>query len=295
MISTVRGNDKAFKGATIKPTGTIETNNADNWQDYTEASQAKIKLPAAGKWQISIAPDDKQILFYMLEGEAPAEHVDIITCTQVVTVNGVERDDLSDTFDNDGNRTGREEEGGAGETWDNQFFIVADRVIDAGEETVIEFDYVANKEAKTTTQCHAQPGGYIHWAAIGDVDFTTEVQHFQRDFTIPSECANRNFQSIAFNMAEIKEACDYTIKNVRWYIKSDDNAEGKTPENLINEAGGGNFYVKVGAGTNPVMSIADITIDNITKSDVIYNLSGQRVSKDYKGVVIKNGRKFVQK
>ena len=34
-----------------------------------------------------------------------------------------------------------------------------------------------------------------------------------------------------------------------------------------------------------------------TKADngAIYNLAGQQVSKDYKGVVVKNGKKFIQK
>ena len=34
-----------------------------------------------------------------------------------------------------------------------------------------------------------------------------------------------------------------------------------------------------------------------TKADngAIYNLAGQQVSKNYKGVVVKNGRKFIQK
>ena len=27
----------------------------------------------------------------------------------------------------------------------------------------------------------------------------------------------------------------------------------------------------------------------------VYNLNGQKVSKDYKGVVVKNGKKYVQK
>jgi hypothetical protein len=30
-------------------------------------------------------------------------------------------------------------------------------------------------------------------------------------------------------------------------------------------------------------------------NDDYYNLSGQRVGKDYKGIVIKNGKKYVQK
>ena len=31
------------------------------------------------------------------------------------------------------------------------------------------------------------------------------------------------------------------------------------------------------------------------QNGVIYNLAGQKVGKDYKGIVIQNGRKFMQK
>jgi len=50
-------------------------------------------------------------------------------------------------------------------------------------------------------------------------------------------------------MAVIKEACNYTITNVRWYVKSD--MEGMTYENLIDAEGTKNFYVREGAGTSP--------------------------------------------
>lgn len=289
MISTVRGNDKAYKGATLKPSGTV-VNDPDTWLDYTEASNAKIKLPAAGVWTISIDTEGKQINFVKVEGEEDKEPIAIITNPTVVTVKGQERDWRGK--DNDGNPI---EEGGVGEgqPWDNQFWIVANRTLSSGEATVIKFKYKASKEAKTSTQCHAAPGAYLHWGAIGDVNFTTEWQEFEKEFTVPNEA--NDMQSIAFNMAEIKEACDYEIKDVQWYLKEDANAEGKTSENLIG-TGEENFYVKEGAGTDPYQfsGINGVMVQQPTSS-AIYNLAGQRVSKTYKGIVVKDGKKFLTK
>ena len=284
MISTVRGNDRAFKSATLKPTGTV-VNDPDTWLDYTEGSNAKIKLPAAGVWTISIDTEGKQINFVKLEGEKDQEPLDIKPNTSVVVVHGQERDDLADT-----DTEVREEEGGSGQPWDNQFFILANRTLEAGEVTVLEFDYQSTIEAKTTTQCHGAPGAYMHWSCIGDVNFTPEMQHFSTTFTVPSEA--NGMQSIAFNMAEIKAACDYTITNVVW--KLEDNTE-----TLINETGVENFIVKEGAGTEPHVYVDPTGINNtVVDSNVstaAYNLAGQRVSNSYKGIVVKNGKKFIVK
>ena len=284
MISTVRGNDRAFKSSTLKPTGTV-VNDPDTWLDYTEGSNAKIKLPAAGVWTISIDTAGKQINFVKLEGEKDQEPLDIKPNTSVVVVHGQERDDLADT-----DTEVREEEGGSGQPWDNQFFILANRTLEAGEVTVLEFDYQSTIEAKTTTQCHGAPGAYMHWSCIGDVNFTPEMQHFSTTFTVPSEA--NGMQSIAFNMAEIKAACDYTITNVVW--KLEDNTE-----TLINETGVENFIVKEGAGTEPHVYVDPTGINNtVVDSNVstaAYNLAGQRVSNSYKGIVVKNGKKFIVK
>ena len=284
MISTVRGNDRAFKSSTLKPTGTV-VNDPDTWLDYTEGSNAKIKLPAAGVWTISIDTEGKQINFVKLEGEQDQEPLDIKPNTSVVVVHGQERDDLADT-----DTEVREEEGGSGQPWDNQFFILANRTLEAGEVTVLEFDYQSTIEAKTTTQCHGAPGAYMHWSCIGDVNFTPEMQHFSTTFTVPSEA--NGMQSIAFNMAEIKAACDYTITNVVW--KLEDNTE-----TLINETGVENFIVKEGAGTEPHVYVDPTGINNtVVDSNVstaAYNLAGQRVSNSYKGIVVKNGKKFIVK
>ena len=283
MISTVRGNDAAFKGATLKPSGAI-TNDPDAWLDYTESSLAKLNLPGAGVWKIYIDEAYKAMAFEMLKGEI-IEVEEIYPNPTEIVVNAVERDDLADD-----NGNVREEEGGTGQTWDNQFFIVANRTLETGEVTVIEFDYLSSVDAKTTTQCHVAPGAYVHWGAIGDVNFTTDEQHFSTTFTVPSEA--NGMQSIAFNMAEIKEACDYTIKNVVWKLEDG-------TQSLIDQTGSKNFYVKVGAGTDPYQFGADDAISSITKNNsatsAIYNLAGQRVTPSYKGIVIKNGNKVVIK
>ena len=126
------------------------------------------------------------------------------------------------------------------------------------------------------------------------MNFTTEWQDFEATFTVPNEA--NDMQSIAFNMAEIKEACDYEIKDVKWYLKEDANAEGKTSENLINGTGETNFFVKEGAGTDPrqFSGINGVMVQQPTSS-AVYNLAGQRVSKTYKGIVVKDGKKFLTK
>ena len=296
MVSTVRGNDSQFKSNALKIDGAVTMNDLLDWAyTYTEGSMAKISLPAQGIWKVYLDPDYTSMAFELIEG-TEVVYDDIVTNTEEIVVNGVERDDLSD-----GDNV-REEEGGTGETWDNQFWIIANRVLDAGEETVLKFKYKASKAAKTTTQCHGEPGGYIHWAAIGDVNFTEEWQDFSIDFTIPNECAGKNMKSIAFNMAEIKEACDYSIKDVQWYIKdAAANAEGKTPENLINATGTSNFWVKIGAGTAPYQYGTSTGIENVVDGNnvksngALYNIAGQRVNKDYKGIVIQDGKKFINK
>ncbi|MDE5571081.1 MAG: hypothetical protein K2I86_03365, partial [Prevotella sp.] len=283
MISTVRGEDAAFKSATLKPIGEI-VNGASEWLDYTEQSLAKLNLPGVGIWKVRVMEKYRKVSFELLEGTLTEKPV-INPNPTVVVVKGQERDDLSDNSDGV-----REEEGGTGEAWDNQFFIVANRELKAGEVTVLQFDYVSSVDAKTTTQCHGEPGAYIYWSCIGDVNFTTEEQPFSKTFTVPAEADG--MKSIAFNMAEIKGACDYTIKNIVWKLEDG-------TESLIDQTGTKNFYVKEGAGTAPYefgtpSGISNIVTNN-TVSTATYNVAGQRVSNDYKGIVIKNGKKYIVK
>ena len=108
---------------------------------------------------------------------------------------------------------------------------------------------MSSTEAKSSTQCHGEPGAYLHWAAIGDVNFTTEWQEFETDLKVAAEADG--MKSIAFNLAEIKGACDYEITDFQWYLKDESLDEGMTYENLIDAEGTKNFFVKEGAGTAP--------------------------------------------
>ena len=285
MISTAYGNDKGYKAATVALSGRVKEGE---WISYSPKAQSKIDLPAAGVWTITVAPSDGLMMFTQEEGDKPKDPVDITTNTEVLVIEAVDRDDTSS-----------EAEGGEGQTWDNQFFIVANRVLKAGEKTVVEFDYVAEEEAKTTTSAQAMPGTW-RGGAIGEVNFTTEEQHFAGDFEIPKTDAN-DVQSIAFDMAVIKKGIKYTVKNVKWYMKDDeDNANNQTLENLIDATGTNNFWVKIGAGTAPYMYGTDPSgITNVTakknSSAATYNIAGQKVNNNFKGIVVKDGKKFVNK
>ena len=286
MISTVRGNSKAFKSATIKAT----ISAVDTWTNYETGSNAKIKLPAAGVWKIYVDDVLNQIMVEQVEGDPVKEPIEITANATEVVVKGQERDWLTA----DGNGNAREEEIGTGNEWDNQLFIRANRALSAGEVTVVEFDYVATVEAKTNTQCGTDPiGTYKHWSCIGDVDFTTEVQHFSKEFTVPAEADGMT--SIQFQMAVIKGACDYTVKNIVWKLADD-------TESLIDMEGTKNFYVKEGAGTNPYEFGTDpenpgtginSVVNGNAASTKAFNLAGQGVSKEFKGIVVKNGKKYI--
>lgn len=290
MISTVRGNDRAFKAATLK----AKAKNGD-WVDFTEGSGATIDLPAAGVWIISVdTTSNKQMLFEQVEGDAPKEAIVINANPTKVVVKGQERKQTLDEAVAAGlvadknAATDEEKEMYNGQPWDNQFFIVANRPLKAGEETFIEFKYKASAEAKTTTQTHGQPGEY-KGGAINDVNFTTEEQTVSMAFEIPNL---EGIQSIAFNMAEIIGACDYEIYDVIWRL--DDSTES-----LIDQTGAKNFYVKEGAGTTPHIFGETAGINDVVKtvkvSNVTYNVAGQRVAKNFKGLVIKNGSKMLVK
>lgn len=293
QISTLRGHRGSFLGATIKPERTPDGTEED-WMNYVAGSNYKIKLPAAGVWTIIIDPEGQQIVFVQVEGDEikVKEPIDIKPNPTEVIVKGQERDDLADGTNQDGTIKINEEEGGTGQPWDNQFFIVANRPLAEGEVTVVSFKYKASVAGATSgTQLHGDPGAYLHWNAIGSFNFTEEYQEFETTLTIPKEADG--MKSIAFNMAEIKGACDYYIKDIVW--KLEDNTE-----TLINMEGADNFYVKEGAGTTPYIFGTDPSgISSVTKANngsaAMYNLSGQRVGADYKGIVVKNGKKFMVK
>jgi len=134
-----------------------------------------------------------------------------------------------------------------GQVWDSQFFIQANKSINAGTKLHMEFDYKATAAAKVSMQFHTTPGAWVNnWE---NVNATTEWQHFEKDFD-----ASADFQTIAFNLNELKDEATYFFDNiVIWAEKAPEidwvdvavngNMEGDYAEN---------FYVKIYPSETPV-------------------------------------------
>ena len=297
MISTKRGDDAAYKGATLKPQDKIRKSDPDEWHDYEPSSNARIDLPGLGVWKVVIDTEYSAMTFEMLEGTPYVlpDPVAIVTNPTENVINATERD--WKPAKDDGTPQDGEEGIGEGQPWDNQFWIAANRDLKKDEVTVIKFQYKATKAARTSTQAHkvgddGLPCTYLNWQAIGDVNFTEEWQDYEAEFTVPS--GDDGMRSIVFNLSEIKEANDYYIKNIQWYLKDASLEEGQTYENLINATGGDNFWKKENKGNPEPTGISNVITDKKTAT-VTYNLAGQKVNKNFKGIVVQDGKKFVNK
>jgi hypothetical protein len=155
------------------------------------------------------------------------------------------------------------------QAWDSQFWIQLNEKLPEGSKIHIEFDYKASKAAKASTQAHSNPGNYLHWAMMGDVNFTGEWQHFSADVDVTAAMAKGGdgsgdgLFSIAFNLQEEKSAVDYFFDNFGvWYQL-------------------------------PVVDgIQSLKADNA--AEAVFNLNGQKVQKARKGLYIQNGKKIVR-
>ena len=88
--------------------------------------------------------------------------------------------------------------------WDSQFFISfgENQALKAGDKIQLKMKVKADTEMKGVgTQTHGAPGAYMHWACVGNVDFTTEWKEF--DSGIQTMAANQaGMYTIAFNLAK---------------------------------------------------------------------------------------------
>ncbi len=107
--------------------------------------------------------------------------------------------------------------------WDSQFFVRLPYQLPAGTPFKVSFDYKADKAGDFDTQAHTEPGGYIHWAAIGSGSFTTEWKTFEAEGTVSADMSKEGqiFQTIAFNLAKNKVATQFVFDNVKFMIPSD--------------------------------------------------------------------------
>lgn len=110
------------------------------------------------------------------------------------------------------------------EVWDNQFWIVTDG-FSQGSTYEFEAEVRADKPAKATTQIHTAPGTYVHWAAVGDIPFTTEWKTVKASGRLEA-----SGQSIAFNLSELSDANNYYFDNLSFKVNGKEMLKNGTLE-----------------------------------------------------------------
>lgn len=170
----------------------------------------------------------------------------------------------------------------AANPWDTQFFIVAPRPLEANSRVMVAYEYRADAEAPVTTQTHRKPGDYLGggWTGWQAVTVGTEWQSVQSDvITVGQDC-----QAFVFNLNEDKTLqTKFYFDNVQLFF--DDGESGYTTsddEDLADE-----IAEKWATGVK--------TLKTQKTQAAIYNLAGQQVDKNYKGIVIENGQKRINK
>ena len=152
--------------------------------------------------------------------------------------------------------------------WESQFWIKLSEALPAGSKLHVEFDYKADNGGSVGTQAHGEPGNYQHWAAIGNVNFTPEWQHFSADIEVSSDMATANggngLLSIAFNLNDIAKADTF-------------------------------YFDNFGVWAQKPVNVGIMTVEAGEKGEGIFNLSGQKVTNPTKGLYIINGKKVLVK
>ena len=105
----------------------------------------------------------------------------------------------------------------ATQDWDTQLFIRSNETFSVGTVVHLEFDCKASKSAAVSIQGHNEPGDYVNNDGGGDVNFTEQWQHIERDITI----TDASVRTFAFNLSKERSAVKYYIDNIVLSIQPD--------------------------------------------------------------------------
>ena len=115
-----------------------------------------------------------------------------------------------------------------------QFFVKANTVLKEGDICKLSFKYKADKAAGSDSQTHKKPGEYIFYDAGVSVNFTTQWQKFEKEFTVTEQMVTNEgvqpFQTIAWNLAKGKEANTYYFDDIEFGIQKKAEGIPLTPE-----------------------------------------------------------------
>ncbi|MDE6453641.1 MAG: endo-1,4-beta-xylanase [Muribaculaceae bacterium] len=114
-------------------------------------------------------------------------------------------------------------------SYDSQFFIKTTRVFQEGEQYQFHAWVRADHDAAVETQAHkANPGEYLHWKILGDINFTTEWKEVTITGTIDDSQAGMSV--IAFNLNKDTSANTYYFDDVEFSYMFKGSSIPLTPE-----------------------------------------------------------------
>lgn len=137
--------------------------------------------------------------------------------------------------------------------WDTQFWLYfPDTPMKEGDSWEVSMEVRADKDASSGTQTHVGPGGYIHWAAIGTVNFTTEWETYTASGTVDGSMNTGD--AIAFNLNDFPNANRYYFDNISFKLNGQ---EVITNGNCDDLSGNANFIAKEKRGATQGATIVD--------------------------------------
>lgn len=144
------------------------------------------------------------------------------------------------------------------QAWDTQFWIYfPDSPMKEGDSFEVSMEVRADKAASASSQTHKGPGGYIHWAAIGNVNFTEEWETYTASGTASAEMNGGD--AIALNLNDFADANNYYFDNISFKING---VEVIANGNCDDPNGNANFIAKEKRGsTGPARIIDHYTIE----------------------------------
>ena len=114
-------------------------------------------------------------------------------------------------------------------TYDTQFFITTTHKFTEGEHVIIKFDYKSDDPAKVSTQWHSLAGDYNFYIGVGDLQFSPEWQHFEKEIVMSADQVKdqdgnypNSTQTLTFNLNEdLGLATTFYFDNIEMYIDRD--------------------------------------------------------------------------
>lgn len=180
-------------------------------------------------------------------------------------------------------------------SWDNENYGNGsdDAILKVTETAIYKVTFTFNAQTKVltaTAEKTGEAGPIVHtYSVMGNIvdDWKTDIDMTEGEGGIYTVTIN----NVAAGSYEFKVRLDhawaiaYPSDNYQLTVEKDNSTVVITYNSSTNE---------VNATVTPPTGIEALTIDTDANA-LMYNLAGQRVDKDYKGVVIKNGKKVVVK